>query len=124
MLEHYAVPQLPCDAWFQQDGAPLHFGNIVRQFLNERFPNKWIGRGSFLAWPSRSPDLTPLDFFLWGYVKNIVYQEKIADLRTLRHHITEAVATVTEVMLVNTWREIEYRFDVCQATNGAHTETY
>jgi hypothetical protein len=57
-------------------------------------------------------------------VKNIVYQEKIADLRTLRHRITEAVAAVTEVMLVNTWREIEYRFDVCRATNGAHTETY
>jgi hypothetical protein len=31
---------------------------------------------------------------------------------------------VTEVMLVNTWREIEYRFDVCRATNGAHIETY
>jgi hypothetical protein len=58
MLEHYAVPQLPWDAWLQQDGAPPHFGNIVRQFLNERFPNKWIGRGSFLAWPPRSPDLT------------------------------------------------------------------
>jgi hypothetical protein len=27
-------------------------------------------------------------------------------------------------MLVNTWREIEYRFDVCRATNGAHIETY
>jgi hypothetical protein len=61
MLEHYAVPQLPCDAWFQWDGASPHFGNTVRQFLNERFPNKWIGRGSFLAWPPRSPDLTPLD---------------------------------------------------------------
>jgi hypothetical protein len=64
MLEHYAVPHLPCDAWFQQDGAPPHFGNTVRQFLNERLPNKWIGRDGFLAWPPRSPDLTPLDFFL------------------------------------------------------------
>jgi hypothetical protein len=109
MLEHYTGPQLSCDAWFQRDGAPSHFGNIVRHFLNERFPNKWIGRGGFLAWPPRTPDLTPLDFFFWGYVKNIFYQEKIADLRALRHCITEAVVTVTEVMLVNTWREIEYR---------------
>jgi hypothetical protein len=32
MLEHYTVPQLPCDAWFQQDGTPPYFGNIVCQF--------------------------------------------------------------------------------------------
>jgi hypothetical protein len=55
-------------------------GNAVRQFLNESFPNKWIGRGSFLARPTRSSDLIPLVFFLWGYVKNIACQEKIADL--------------------------------------------
>jgi hypothetical protein len=82
-------------------------------------------------WKRRFPSMAPkitrpntTGLFPWGYVKNIVYQEKIADLRALRHRITEAVATVTEVMLVNTWREIEYRFDVCRATNGARTETY
>ena len=26
-----------------------------------------------VAWPARSPDLTPLDFFLWGHVKSVVY---------------------------------------------------
>ena len=29
---------------FQQDGAPPHWGLIVRDFLNETFPNRWIGR--------------------------------------------------------------------------------
>jgi hypothetical protein len=62
MFEHCAVPQLARDARFQEDGARPHFGNTARQFLNERFTNKWIGNGGVLAWPSRSPDLTPLDF--------------------------------------------------------------
>jgi hypothetical protein len=86
---------------------PPHLQKIVHQLLNERFPNEWIGRNGFLARPPRSPDLTELHVFLWRYVKNIMYHGKIADLPTLRrHHITEAVATVTEFMLLNTRCEI------------------
>ncbi|EFN65845.1 hypothetical protein EAG_02386, partial [Camponotus floridanus] len=61
------------EMWFQQDGAPPHFAiitiAIIRQFLNEKFGNKWIGRKGPRQCPPQSPDLTPLDFFLWGYVK-------------------------------------------------------
>jgi hypothetical protein len=31
--------------WFQQDGAPPHFAANVRDFLNQEYPNRWIGRG-------------------------------------------------------------------------------
>lgn len=48
---------------FQQDGAPPHYTVQVRQFLNERFPGRWIGRRGAIEWPARSPDLNPLDFF-------------------------------------------------------------
>lgn len=50
---------------FQQDGAPPHYAMPVRQFLNETFPARWIGRrGQMMEWPPRSLDLTPLGFFL------------------------------------------------------------
>ena len=26
----------------------------------------WIGRAGQFAWPERSPDLTPLDYYMWG----------------------------------------------------------
>lgn len=39
------------------------------------FPDWWIGRDGPINWPPRSPDISPLDFFLWGYVKDIVYQK-------------------------------------------------
>ena len=67
MLKHYVVPQLEefqPRAVFQQDGAPPHWGLIVRDFLNETFPNRWIGRNGPTPWTPRSPDITPLDFFL------------------------------------------------------------
>ncbi|EZA62612.1 hypothetical protein X777_10243, partial [Ooceraea biroi] len=46
-----------------------------RNILNESFPDRWIGRGGRISWPARSPDLTPLDFFLWGHLKNEVYRD-------------------------------------------------
>lgn len=51
---------------FQQDGAPPHYAASVRQYLNLQYPGRWIGRRGPMEWPARSPDLTPLDFFLWG----------------------------------------------------------
>lgn len=124
MLEQYAFPLLPPGTIFQQDGAPPHYSNIVRTSLNERFPDSWIGRGGPTSWPPRSPDLTPLDFFLWGFVKDRVYQTPVADLADLRRRIVEVIALVTPEMLSRVWQEIEYRLDITRATNGAHVELH
>ena len=84
---------------FQQDGAPSHWGLHVREFLNETFPNRWIGRDGPIPWPPRSPDITPLDFFLWGYVKDIVYKTKVRDIDDLKQRIFNAMTTIDEAML-------------------------
>ena len=52
--------------WFQHDGTPAHNAVNARRHLNEVFGNRWIGRNGPVAGPARSPDLTPLDFYLWG----------------------------------------------------------
>uniref|UniRef100_A0A1B6EKB9 DUF4817 domain-containing protein n=1 Tax=Cuerna arida TaxID=1464854 RepID=A0A1B6EKB9_9HEMI len=130
MLELYVFPQVDdIEAEkglviFQQDGAPPHYKQCVRSALDARFPGRWMGRGGPIAWPPRSPDITPLDFFLWGYVKNFVYSEKIRNIDHLRQRIIAAVASVTPNLLTNTWREFEYRLDICRATNGSHIEVY
>jgi hypothetical protein len=61
-------------------------------------------------------------FFLWGYVKDIVYKTPVTSLHELKLRIVAAIGTVTPQMLVNTWREIEYRLDILRATKGAHVE--
>ena len=70
------------------------------------------------------PDITPLDFFLWGYVKDIVYRTKVRDISDLQQRIIEAHDAVTVDMLARTWLEIEYRLDIPRATDGAHVEVY
>ncbi|KAJ8918613.1 hypothetical protein NQ315_013119 [Exocentrus adspersus] len=54
---------------FQQDGAPPHSIGAVTDYLNQRF-HVWIGRNAPIKWPPNSPDLTPLDTFLWGTLKD------------------------------------------------------
>ena len=59
----------------------------------------------------------------WGFIKD-VYTRKVRDLADLRQRIIEAVELVRPHMLINTWQELEYRLDICQATVGAHIEGY
>jgi hypothetical protein len=87
---------------------------------NETFPGRWVGSGAPTAWPPRSPDLIPLDFFAWGFIKDSVYSRTVLDLADLRQRITEAVDLITPHMLINTWQQLEYRLDICRATTGAH----
>ncbi|GBO08559.1 hypothetical protein AVEN_141635-1 [Araneus ventricosus] len=122
MLQLYAVPLFPEGVTSQQDGGPPHYCNIVREFLDTTFPQRWIGRGAVTAWPPRSPDIKPLDFCLWGSVKQHVYSECTNDINHLKHRITDVIYSVTPDVLTRVWEELDYRSDVCRATNGAHIE--
>jgi len=68
----------------------------------------WIGSGGPKPWTLRSPDLSPLDFFLWVYIKNIVYAEKIRNIQHLQDRITSTIETVTRDMIQKTWQQIEF----------------
>lgn len=73
--------------WFMHDGAPAHFSLNVRRHLNNTFGEQWIGRGGPVAWPPRSPDLNPLDFYLWGHLKSIVYARPVNTVEELSDRI-------------------------------------
>jgi len=66
----------------------------------------------------------PLYFILRGYVKDKVFSTSFPDIKNLKARITDGFATITEDMLENTWREIDYRLDVLRATKGAHVEVF
>jgi len=76
MLEEFFLPRLDemdlGDIWFQQDGATAHTSKASITVLREHFPGRLISLRGDLEWPARSPDLTPCDFFLWGYLKSRV----------------------------------------------------
>ncbi|GFV07724.1 hypothetical protein TNCV_4942261 [Trichonephila clavipes] len=57
------------ELWFQQDGATCHTARATIDLLKDTFGDRLISRFGPVNWPPRSCDLTPLDYFLWGYVK-------------------------------------------------------
>ena len=78
------------DVSFQQDGATAHTVPASMELLREHFPGRLISLRGDLPWPARSPDLAPFDFFLWGYLKSIVYNDRP---RTACRHLAEKLCT-------------------------------
>lgn len=107
---------------FQQDGAPPHYALPVRQWLDETFPGQWIGRRGAQEWPPRSPDLTPLDFFLWGYLKTEVYKTQPENIDDLKARITQTCRQIPRETFRKVRQEFENRMYYCLANNGAHFE--
>jgi hypothetical protein len=115
------IPLLFCaNGWFQHEGAPPHFSRQVREILDRQYLHRWIGCGGPRQWPAQSPDLNPLDFFLWGYVKNIVYRSPIATEEQRRGCVQEAFATITPEMVTNSKLSLLQLAQLCLQMNGGH----
>ena len=106
--------------YFQHDRAPSHYTWHVMQHLNDTFPNRWIGRGSTINWPPRSPDLTPLDFCLWGLMKNEVYRKRVDTWDELLVTILDVIACIKERQdaLRRTTRHVFTRVAKCIDVEG------
>ena len=67
--------------YFQQDGATSHTSHASMAEIQSFFGERVISKG---LWPPRSPDLTPPDYFLWGYLKGRVYLNKPRTIGALK----------------------------------------
>lgn len=129
MLNEIIIPQLQTGygerlnrVWWMQDGAPCHRSIPVKNRLFEVFGERVIGVGHRVEWPPRSPDLTPCDFFLWGYLKDKVYATPPTDLQELRerisHHVNELKDNRESIR--KSMRAMRARCQKCLANNGGH----
>uniref|UniRef100_A0AAF5DM15 Tc1-like transposase DDE domain-containing protein n=1 Tax=Strongyloides stercoralis TaxID=6248 RepID=A0AAF5DM15_STRER len=66
MLEHSVILTIGNvdEMWYQQDGVPPHIARKTITFLKTIFGNRIISKNGNINWLTRSPDLSPLDFFL------------------------------------------------------------
>ena len=110
------------NTWLQQDGAAPHYGRDVRNYLDEVFINRWIGRRGTIEWTARSRDLTPLDYFYWGYLKDRVYKTKPQNLDELRQRIIDESALIPPEMIQNAINAFYHRLAYCQEVNGKQFE--
>jgi hypothetical protein len=104
MMQNTALDHVPVGTVFHLVVAPTHFSRRVLAFLDRE--------GGPIAWPPRSPDLSPLDSCFRGFVKDTVYREKLQNMNEFRGRTIRAAECVTNEMLTNTWPETKYRI-VC-----------
>lgn len=111
--------------WFMHDGAPAHFSRVVRNLLNTSYRGRWIGRGGTVNWPPRSPDLNPLDYYLWGHLKSVVYAAGLPTTAgDLTNRIENACATIrnTPGIFARVRQSMERRTAACIDVGGGHFE--
>jgi hypothetical protein len=111
--------------WFQQDGCPAHNRRIVTEYLREQFGERVISHGGPTPWPARSPDISPLDFFLWGFVKNKVYDFNPPDnLEQLQERVENVIRAINRHTLGKVIKHVQKRCRKCLEQNGGHVEQY
>lgn len=96
---------------------------MITNFLNQHFPERWIGRYGPIHWPARSPDLTPADFYLWGYLKQKVYSSDLQDnIDLLKQKIRDAVVEINPMTIARVYDEFRVRIEKCVTLGGSQIE--
>ncbi|GFX05496.1 putative DD41D transposase [Trichonephila clavipes] len=124
MMTNFFIPELNNhdvqERWFQQDGATCHTARVTIDFLKDTFGDRLISRFGPVNWPPRSCDLTLLDYFLWGYVKSLVYADKPQTLDHLEDNIRRVIADIRPQMLEKVIENWTSRLDYIRASHGSH----
>ena len=108
------------DILFQQDGATCHTARETMDLLRSRVGEQFNSRLRPVDWPPRSCDITPLDSYLWGYVKSKYFVDKPATIEALEANIIEVISEIpTEVLerVIQNWR---LRMNELKCSCGQH----
>ena len=109
---------------FMQDGASPHNARATLTALRMIFPGGVLATDGDYRWPARSPDLTPLDFFLWGRVKNLVYSAQnlpYANVAELQSKVEEVLNNIDHSEIRRATRSVSRRC-LCLDNAGAQFE--
>ena len=110
--------------WFQQNSATFHTTEAKLDVLRPVFENRTISRRADVIWPSRSCDLTPLDYYLWGAVKAQCYADKPETIDALKHNIREAIGEIQLHIIDNVIKNWTDRVGYCMASRGSHLNKF
>ncbi|GFW65739.1 putative DD41D transposase [Trichonephila clavipes] len=123
VITNFLIPELNNhdvqELCFQQDGATCHTSRATIDLLKDTFGDRLISRFGPVNWPARSCHLTPLDYFLWSYVKSLVYADKPQTLDHLEDNIRGIIADIRLQMLEKVIENWTSRLDYIRASRGS-----
>lgn len=102
--------------------STLHPAQVTMALLQEKFPCKRriISRNSDARRPPRSCDFTPLDIFLWSFLKSNVYVNRQATIQLLKDKISRRVNEIEEQLCRDALTHFTARIDMCHWSRGGN----
>ncbi|GFX12100.1 transposable element Tc3 transposase [Trichonephila clavipes] len=97
----------------------LRAARAIIDLLKDTFGDRLISRFGPVNWPPKSCDLTPIDYFLWGYVKSLVYADKPQTLDHLEDNIRRVTANIRSQILEKVIENWMSRLDYIRASRGS-----
>ena len=108
------------NSWFQQGGATYYTAKATLDVLRPVFEDRISRRRADVVLPSRTCDLTPLDYYLWDAVKDKCYADKPQTIDALKDNIREAICEIqlhTIDYRLKNWTD---RVAYCMTSQGSH----
>lgn len=103
---------------FQQDGAPAHTSHLVQNWLSDNVDAFW----SKEFWPPNSPDLNPLDYYVWGVIERVSNKSRHPNVATLQASIEAAFADLDKEQLKRACSRFRTRIEAVITANGGYIE--
>ena len=91
-------------------------------WLKSHFGECLISRRANTEWSPHSPDLNPPDFFLWGFLKDKIYQNNPQTIQALKTAITANIQTISQDECVRVINNFARRIQECLRLDGGHLE--
>lgn len=104
---------------FQQDGATSHTAKYTIGWMEKNLKEFWKPN----EWPPNSPDLNPLDYYVWNALQELVYQTEIKSIDHLKRRIKWAWSKLDQQKINDKINEFEMRLKLVVQADGGHIET-
>ncbi|KMQ88024.1 transposable element tcb1 transposase [Lasius niger] len=103
---------------FQQDGAPAHTSHLVQNWLSDNVDMFW----SKEFWPPNSPDLNPLNYYVWSVIERVTNKLRHPNVASLQAAIEAAFLNMDKPALQNACNRFRPRIEAVIAADGGYIE--
>ena len=100
--------------YIQQNGAPAHTARLTQAYLREACVDFWQKN----MWLPSSPDLSPLDFSIWGYIESMACSKRYSSLNALKKSVNRAWRNMNKAFVIKVCSKFRPRLEACVEAKG------
>lgn len=104
---------------FQHDSAPAHVSKLTKNFMDKNM--KYVSKD---IWPPKSPDLAPMDYFVWGWMKSRLKKYKVSNMASFKRALIRVWKEIPQKFIINALQSWKKRCYLVNRANGGHIEKY